>query len=137
MDYAANALMWWLLFSLLSLSVACLKSCLYLWTTILLRAFFQARWMRIIRLVNCYRESPFACISDLTVYCECDCRAKVGMSSCIVLRSRTSMLLRYSLKVREWDSALCRSLVMGLLPPSYDAMRLMFSSLETTLSFLL
>jgi hypothetical protein len=44
----------------------------------------------------------------------------------------------YSLKVLEWlDIALFRSLVIGWLPPSYEARRLTFNNLETTLSLLI
>lgn len=61
---------------------------------------------------------------------------KIGTSSDIVFSILTSILLKYSLKVLEWESMDFLSLVTGRLPPSYDAKRLILSNLVTTLSFL-
>lgn len=64
--------------------------------------------------------------------------AKIGMSCCMLLIIRMSILLIYYFSPREWTEELAfLSLVIGWLPPISEASILMFSSLETTLSFLM
>lgn len=98
---------------------------------------FQALWITSTFLVSSSREIYLLRMMFLTISSyEFVLLVKMGTSSDIVLRMRTSMLLRYSLNVFECDSKQRRSLVIGLLPPNSEAKRLMLSSLDTTLSFL-